>query len=25
MIAAIENIGRGIMTTEAEPFQLDLE
>ena len=25
MIAAIENIGRGIMTMEAEPFQLDLE
>jgi predicted protein tyrosine phosphatase len=25
MIAAIENIGRGVMTTEAEPFQLDLE
>jgi predicted protein tyrosine phosphatase len=25
MIAAIENIGRGAMTTEAEPFRLDLE
>jgi predicted protein tyrosine phosphatase len=25
MIAAIENIGRGIMTTEAEPFRLELE
>src|SRR5271156_1273365 len=25
MIAAIENIGRGVITTEAEPFQLDLE
>src|SRR3984885_4259201 len=25
MGAAIENIGRGVMTTEAEPFRLDLE
>ena len=25
MVAAIETIGRGIMTTEAEPFRLDLE
>jgi predicted protein tyrosine phosphatase len=25
MVAAIESIGRGIMTTEAAPFQLDLE
>jgi predicted protein tyrosine phosphatase len=25
MIAAIEHIGRGVMTTEAEPFRLDLE
>jgi predicted RNA-binding protein YlqC (UPF0109 family) len=25
MIAAIETIGRGIMTTEAAPFRLDLE
>jgi len=25
MVAAIENIGRGVMTTEAEPFRLDLE
>ena len=25
MVAAIENIGRGVMTTEAAPFRLDLE
>jgi predicted protein tyrosine phosphatase len=25
MVAAIETIGRGVMTTEAEPFRLDLE
>jgi predicted protein tyrosine phosphatase len=25
MIAAIESIGRGVITTEAEPFRLDLE
>jgi predicted protein tyrosine phosphatase len=25
MVAAVENIGRGVMTTEAEPFQLDLD
>jgi predicted protein tyrosine phosphatase len=25
MVAAIEDIGRGVMTTEAEPFRLDLE
>jgi predicted protein tyrosine phosphatase len=25
MVAAIETIGRGIMTTEAAPFRLDLE
>jgi hypothetical protein len=25
MVAAIENIGRGIMADEATPFRLDLE
>jgi len=25
MVAAIETIGRGVMTAEAAPFRLDLE